>query len=238
VAHVVYGSIIATGDVNGDGFDDLAAASASGPFGNGFGGVEVVFGGPALHSLEFFNDSWPTFEGYSIRTPSWTTWIELDGGRDVNGDGYADLVIHEETSADLAWVLFGKSSVESVELPEALGDGAGFSIVPGFEASGALRCELLPDLDDDGLAEIRISVGEETYVVRGKADGLQVELSAVAEGVGGYAQHERPWGSQGAVAWAEIDGSPGIDAVVAARDAPVGELDEAGCTYVYFAPDG
>ncbi len=236
-AIVAYGSVLATGDVDGDGFDDLAVASSSGVFGQGFDGVEVVFGGPAIGSLEFFDDLWPIFEGYSIRLDGAYLRIAVDGGRDVDGDGRTDFVIRPDMPGEPAWILFGQSGVESVLLPQDLTDGSGFSVLQGAELAHGRWPYLLQDLNDDGRAEIVVFEGEEAYVVRGKADLAPVDLSEVASGIGGYALRDRPWARQGAVAWAEIDGSPGVDAIVSAPAVP-GERYEAGCTYVYFAPEG
>ncbi|MCB9702340.1 MAG: VCBS repeat-containing protein [Myxococcales bacterium] len=237
IAIVAYGGVNVAGDVNGDGIDDLAVVSSRGPFEQGFDGVDVVFGGPTLHSLEYNPDEPPSFDGYAIRVDGASISLSADGGEDVDGDGRADFVIADEYSDGPMWVLYGKAGVDAVHLPDDLSDETGFPILTGTTPEAWPWLRLLPDLDGDGHAEIEIYLGGEAYVVRGKADGATVDLAAVALGEGGYARSDRAWAHgltlPRALSWAEIDGAPGLDAVVSV---PPGPGSPVGCTYVYFAP--
>ncbi|MCA9638796.1 MAG: VCBS repeat-containing protein, partial [Myxococcales bacterium] len=78
---------VAAADVNGDGINDLIIeASSSGLEGVGEEvAAHVIFGGPDLHGLLFFEGDPATFAGFTISRSA--SDLIVVGGGDVNGDG-------------------------------------------------------------------------------------------------------------------------------------------------------
>ncbi|BAQ65275.1 Calx-beta domain-containing protein [Geminocystis sp. NIES-3709] len=129
------------GDTNGDGFDDIAIASPNTSLTSEKtedGVVTVVFGGTSwgsqyskdnpfdLRSLnnnqnptDNSNDNGFTIEGL----PSSQAGIALDGGDDVNGDGFSDFVIGAPGNDDnLSFVLFGSDFTQKINQIGSIGD--------------------------------------------------------------------------------------------------------------------
>ncbi len=140
-----YGASIASaGDVNGDGFGDLAIAAydAAGTK-DGEGVVYVTFGGP----------DGPTGAPVALVSPTPAPFArfgaELDGAGDVNGDGYADLVVSASGPDDMltgpaAFVFFGGPAGPGS--PAALTSGT----VQGFLAGAG-------DVNGDGFGDVLVS---------------------------------------------------------------------------------
>ncbi len=102
------GWAVASGDLNGDGYDDLISGArlAEQPGGNERGETYVVFGGPSL----------PTSIDLSLETPDITVFGAVDLDRsgqsvaagDLNGDGFDDLVIAAHHASPLGGWAAGK----------------------------------------------------------------------------------------------------------------------------------
>jgi hypothetical protein len=134
--------------------------------------------------------------------------ISLAG--DVNGDGLADLIVanpSESTgpswdwwrgsSAGRSYVVFGKTSSIAIDLSAILSGSGGFAI-QGQSASdySGMSVSALGDLNGDGLDDLLIGAPSadpsgrtdagRSYVVFGQSGTATVNLSAVANGSGGY----------------------------------------------------
>ncbi|MCB9715175.1 MAG: FG-GAP repeat protein [Myxococcales bacterium] len=191
------------GDVNGDGFADLliGAFQADPASGSNAGEAYLVFGGsepPAQMSLA---DADVRFEGIG---PSDSAGRFVDGAGDVNGDGFADILIgayggdpNGLSAGGETYLVFGGDS-----LPAVVGladadvrfDGIGSGDQSGWSVDGP------GDVDGDGFADILIGAyladntggvdAGEVYLVRGGDDLPAVVSLANAdtrfEGINAY----------------------------------------------------
>jgi hypothetical protein len=192
-------SVASAGDVNGDGFDDvLISAYAADPGGADKAGVTYVVFGKA--------DGWNA--SLDLAALDGHTGFRLDGtntgdysGRsvasagDINGDGYADLIIGapganpgNAEDAGESYVLFGKATGWAGSLDLASLDGQN-----GFRLDGANAGDnsghsvaSAGDVNGDGYDYLIIGAygataggdtrAGETYVVFGKAGGWEPSL--------------------------------------------------------------
>lgn len=167
------GSVVAgVGDMNGDGFDDVVIGT---PWGEGWS--QYTSGSVA----SFMGDHGP-FPAYGYGSPSFIGKYEEDFGRrieglgDINGDGFADLVIegsgsyyfidvgaidYHWESSPRSYIVFGHGTHWA---REASSDFAGFTAVG--------------DVNGDGFDDVAIGPG---LVVFGAADGLpsDAELASI-----------------------------------------------------------
>ena len=187
------GSVSAAGDVNADGFDDMViGARGAAPNGLAGAGSAYVILGRASFA--------PTLDVYTL---DGTTGFRLDGARilgyagssvsgagDVNGDGFADVLIGapgggiDSIAPGAAYVVFGKADgfAPTLDLSQLDGsngfrlDGEGNTSRAGQSVSGA------GDINGDGFADIIIGSGysgfvsaahnSNAFVIFGKAGGF------------------------------------------------------------------
>ncbi|MBI4183928.1 MAG: FG-GAP repeat protein [Proteobacteria bacterium] len=251
-------SVAGAGDIDGDGFADLAigapAVSVPGPFA---GAAYVVYGAPAREGPVAL-DGLAADDGFALlgATDFAYAGLSVRGAGDVNGDGLADLVVGapgEDGLAGAAYVVYGAPDrpAAAVSLADIAAGAGGFRIA-GEAASDLAGWSVAAagDVNGDGLGDLVIGARAEAaagqqagaaYVVYGAAGGLaSVDLARVAAGLGGFklvgAQMNdlTGWSVAGA---GDVNGDGIDDLLVGAPGAERGLF--AGTAYlVYGAPGG
>jgi hypothetical protein len=128
----VFGSeLAAVGDVNADGFRDLAVLARD--IGNGR--VYLYFGGPAFDAVA----------DLQIDSPNSLRLGQIAGDADLNGDGWGDLCVagnNSATSENGVFVFFGGPALDAV---------ADLQLASNVPGGGALLCA---DLNGDGWDDV------------------------------------------------------------------------------------
>jgi hypothetical protein len=143
----LFGTAIASGDLNGDGYDDIII----GAYHNSAGGlhagrVYIYFGGPNLHATPDL-----VLTGFS---PGEQFGVSATSGQDINQDGYDDLLVGANLNSlngafsGRAYLFLGRPSLHSY--PDLVFDGDS----PGDHFG--ISVALTGDINGDGFPDILI----------------------------------------------------------------------------------
>jgi len=161
--------VSAGGDINGDGIDDvLISARKANNGGYNSGSTYVVFGRStafdatlALSSLDGSNG----FRLDGVKGQDYSGW-ELSGAGDINGDGFADLVIgaqntsiniYGEYGTGISYVVFGSNSGFSATRSLSSLDGSnGFLLYGASGDNSGTGVSISGDFNGDGVDDLVI----------------------------------------------------------------------------------
>lgn len=253
-------SVARAGDVNGDGLDDLivGARLADNNGRMGSGSAYVIFGSTTAVGDVDLGALGP--RGFRIdgAADSNSAGGAVAGAGDVNGDGFADVIVgaanannNGRSTSGSAWVVFGSATPADVDLlapgPAAIRiDGAAADDEAGGSVAGA------GDVNGDGRDDVIVGAAiagnngrpdsGSAYVVFGSATPVGVDLSAL--GAAGFRIDGQAPGDRAGAAVAgagDLNGDGRDDVIVGAANADNGGLSASGSAHVVFgsaAPTG
>ena len=254
-------SVSGAGDVNGDGFADLIVGASSGDDGgNNAGEAYVVFGSPGgTHPRVVELTNLGAGDGFIIQgdMPNDNAGNSVSGAGDVNGDGYADLIVGARGGdvAGEAYIVFGKQDGFGSPIGDRqVVDLSGLAPEDGFIIQGDANNDQAGqsvsgagDVNGDGFADLIVGAyggddggnnAGEAYVVFGSPGGTHprvVELTNLGAGDGFIIQGDMPndFAGQSVSGAGDVNGDGYADLIVGARRGADGGIT-AGEAYIVF----
>jgi hypothetical protein len=197
-------SVSSAGDVNGDGFDDviIGAPNANSTYGASY----IVFGAASGFGSSFNLSTLDGTNGFKIsgELVQDQSGFSVSSAGDLNGDGFADLIIGapysdgvNTTDAGTTYIVFGKGTGFSANIDLAsLGGSDGFKLTgTAVDDRSGRSVSAAGDVNGDGFADIVIGAwgadphgdtSGASYVLFGKLSGFASADLSTLDGTNGF----------------------------------------------------
>jgi hypothetical protein len=173
-------SLATSGDINGDGMDDMVVADVGSASNSWTGAVYVVYGSQTGATLDLSSGTINSSQGFKVT--GGTGEYSVNAAGDVNGDGIADLIVGA-TGKGNVYVVYGTANNSGIDVSATtIPAGKGFTIdgigTLGYSVAG------VGDVNGDGYSDLAIGSYNNNsytgvgYVVYGSANGTTVDLTS------------------------------------------------------------
>lgn len=247
-----FGSAVSVGDIDSDGQADiLIGAPESGLESRFRAGAVFGFLGPIDEAVTDALQAAIRFKGFDFTAGIGSAVLI----RDVDQDGIADLLISSEEmkvddnrqSSGLIFAALGPVEATGPSAQE-IAERADFRILGPHRNFNSGKGLAAGDLNNDGMPDIAVGSpgGYElrrggVEILLGPFDGLDIDLRDGADAtlvgsVGNISSTRKGDGVGASIAIGDLNGDGIDDLAVNARSADVGDVENAGETYVVFGP--
>ncbi len=246
------GNSVSSGDINGDGYDDLIIGSRfSDPYSrNDAGKVYVVFGENIINdvNLQNTNDELRIVISGAYSGDQIGHSVVSD---DINNDGYDDVIIgslyadpNSRNDAGKTYVIYGSASLTNIDLLN-LSVSQGIAIIGAAKNEYAGSALASGDINNDGYGDIIIGAygadknsrtdSGTTYIIYGSNSLTDIDLLSLtsSQGIiisGSYANEQSGY----SVASGDINNDGYADVIIGARYASPNSRTNAGKVYVIY----